>query len=133
VLENGISTATRKHASTRFVRELRHPPHVTCRTKKLASTPPGLAGAQPAAPAQRPPRPAGQRLGPRLGDRGAPRGAVPSIGLAAGARIVQAPGLPPAPAPDACRSALLPIIVCVYYCMQVINTHTHTKLFTWGL
>jgi hypothetical protein len=44
----------------------------TCRSKTLASTPPELAGAQPAAPAPRPPRPAGQRLGPRLGDRGAP-------------------------------------------------------------
>jgi hypothetical protein len=44
----------------------------TCRTKKLASTPPELAGAQPAAPAPRAPRPAGQRLGPRLGGRGAP-------------------------------------------------------------
>jgi hypothetical protein len=31
---------------------------------------------------------------------------VPSIGLAAGACIVQAPGLPPAPGPDACRAAL---------------------------
>jgi hypothetical protein len=31
---------------------------------------------------------------------------VTSIGLAAGARIVQAPGLPPAPAPGACRAAL---------------------------
>ena len=40
------------------------------------------------------------RRGPRS------RGAVPSIGLAAGARIVQAPGLPPAPAPGACRAAL---------------------------
>ena len=35
----------------------------TCRSKKLASTPPELAGAQPAAPAPRLPRPAGQRLG----------------------------------------------------------------------
>ncbi len=34
------------------------------------------------------------------------RGAVPSIGLAAGARIAQAPALPPAPAPGACRAAL---------------------------
>ena len=34
------------------------------------------------------------------------RGAVPSIGLEAGARIVQAPGLPPAPAPDGCAAAL---------------------------
>ncbi len=31
---------------------------------------------------------------------------MPSIRLAAGARIVQAPGLPPAPAPGACRAAL---------------------------
>ncbi len=31
---------------------------------------------------------------------------MPSIGLAAGVRIVQAPGLPPAPAPGACRAAL---------------------------
>ena len=31
---------------------------------------------------------------------------VPTIELAAGARIVQAPGLPPAPAPGACRAAL---------------------------
>jgi len=31
---------------------------------------------------------------------------VPSIGLAAGARIAQAPALPPAPAPGACRAAL---------------------------
>jgi hypothetical protein len=31
---------------------------------------------------------------------------VPSIGLVVGARIVQAPGLPPAPAPDACGAAL---------------------------
>ena len=32
--------------------------------------------------------------------------AVPSIGLTAGACIVQGPGLPPAPAPGACRAAL---------------------------
>jgi len=44
----------------------------TCRSKKLASIPPELASAQPAAPAARAPRPASQRLGPRLGDRGAP-------------------------------------------------------------
>ena len=31
---------------------------------------------------------------------------MPSIGLAAGARIAQAPALPPAPAPGACRAAL---------------------------
>jgi hypothetical protein len=77
VLENGISTATRTCASTRFVRERRHPPHVTCRTKKLA-------GAQPAAPAPRAPRPAGQRLGPRLGGRGAP--GVPQFVAAAPGR-----------------------------------------------
>ena len=89
----------------------------TYRSKKLASTPPELAGAQQAAPAAPhgptagnpawataprrgcPSRPAARR-GPRS------RGAVPSIGLAAGARIVQAPGLPPAPAPGACRAAL---------------------------
>ena len=43
-----------------------------CSSKKLASTPPELAGAQPAVPAPHAPRPAGQRLGPRLGDHGAP-------------------------------------------------------------
>jgi hypothetical protein len=31
---------------------------------------------------------------------------VPSIGLAAGAHIAQAPGMPPAPAPGACRAVL---------------------------
>ena len=31
---------------------------------------------------------------------------MPSIGLAAGARIAQAAGLPLAPAPGACRAAL---------------------------
>jgi hypothetical protein len=92
----------------------------TCRTKKLASTPPELAGAQPAAPraARRAPRgptagtPSGRprrrgcssRTAARRGPRS--RGAVTSIGLAAGTRIVQAPGLPPAPAPGACRAAL---------------------------
>jgi hypothetical protein len=151
----------------------------TCRTKKLASTPPELAGAQPAAPRAPRPAPRGPTAGtfgfsetrpaqnahhtgqlprtpplaapkssparppsslapsrprprpapraPRANGwdpvwattarRGCPsrtaarrgprsRGAVPSIGLAAGARIVQAPGLPPAPAPGACRAAL---------------------------
>jgi hypothetical protein len=54
------------HASSENV-DTPHIPH-----QKLASTTPELAGAQPAAPAPRPPRPAVQRLGPRLGDRGAP-------------------------------------------------------------
>ena len=44
----------------------------TCRSKKLASTPPELAGACAAAPAPRPRRPAGQRLSLRLGGLGAP-------------------------------------------------------------
>ena len=44
----------------------------TCRSKKLASTPPELAGACAAAPAPRPRRPAGQRLSLRLGVLGAP-------------------------------------------------------------
>ena len=44
----------------------------TCRSKKLTSTPPELAGAQPAAPAPLPRRPAGQRLSLHLGDVGAP-------------------------------------------------------------
>ena len=47
----------------------------TCLSKKLASTSPELAGAQPAAPAPSAPRPAGQRLGPRLdgpGTQGVP-------------------------------------------------------------
>jgi hypothetical protein len=92
----------------------------TCCTKKLDSKPPELAGDQPAATEPRDPRPAGQRLGPRLCGRGAPgvpishggalqppeQGAVTSIGLAAGASIVQAPGLPSAPVQDACRAAL---------------------------
>ena len=60
----------------------------TCRSKKLASTPPELAGARPAAPAPRLQRPAGQRLGtppgrPRRagGAHLAPRGrAAPGAG-----------------------------------------------------
>ena len=34
------------------------------------------------------------------------RGDVPSIGLAAGEHILQAPGMPPAPAPGTCRAVL---------------------------
>ena len=56
VLENGIYTAARTHASTRFVRSVDTP---TCRTKKIASMPSELAGAMSDAPAPRPPRPAG--------------------------------------------------------------------------
>ena len=44
----------------------------TCGSKKLASTPPELAGACAAAPALRPRRPAGQRLSLHLGVLGAP-------------------------------------------------------------
>ena len=44
----------------------------TCRSKKLASTPPELAGACAAAPALRPRRPAGQRLSLHLGGPGTP-------------------------------------------------------------
>jgi hypothetical protein len=84
-----------------------HPPRARWR-------PAGCARAAPAPPrgptAGNPARgPAGRRGCPsgtatRRGPRS--KGAVPSIGLAAGARIAQAPGLPPAPAPGACRSAL---------------------------
>ena len=117
VLENGISTTTCTHASTRFVRERRHPPHAAA--KSSPARPPSSLAPQLAAPAPRLPRPAGQRLPAwaTASRRGCPsgtaarrgprsRGAVPSIGLAAGARIAQAPGLPPAPAPGACRAAL---------------------------
>ena len=72
VLENGISTATRTHASTRFVRERRHPLHAAPKSSP-ARPPSSLAPSRPR------PRPAGrarrarrQRLGPRLGDRAAP-------------------------------------------------------------
>ena len=90
----------------------------TCPTEMLASTPPELTGTCAAAPAPRPRRPAGQRLSLHLGGPGSAggahlctagpggprsRGVVPSIGLAAGARIPQAPALPPAPAPGTAR------------------------------
>jgi hypothetical protein len=68
VLENCISTA---HMPARAASESADTP--TYRTETLASTPPEIALALPAAPAPRPPRPAGQRQGLRLGDLGALR------------------------------------------------------------
>jgi hypothetical protein len=60
-------------------RGLQHTPHLsepehtpTCSSKKLTSRPPELAGDQPAAPAHSDPRPAGQLLGPRVGEHCAP-------------------------------------------------------------
>jgi hypothetical protein len=84
-----------------------HPPRARWR-------PAGCARAAPAPP--RGPTAGNPAWGPAC-RRGCPSGsaahrgprsrwAVPSIGLAAGVRIVQAPGLPPAPAPGACRAAM---------------------------
>ena len=71
VLENGISTATCTHASTRFVRERRHPPHAAAKSSP-ARPPSSLAPSQP-----RPRRacraPLANGWEPRLGDRVAPR------------------------------------------------------------
>ena len=77
VLQNGISTATRTR-STCFVRELRHP-HLPQQKAR-----------------QHAPRARVAPLPPEQGRCALYRG------LAAGARIVRAPGLPPAPAPCAC-------------------------------
>ena len=81
VLKNGISTATRTR-STCFVRELRHP-HLPQQKAR-----------------QHAPRARVAPLPPEQGRCALYRG------LAAGARIVRAPGLPPAPAPCACAPEL---------------------------
>ena len=81
VLQNGISTATRTR-STCFVRELRHP-HLPQQKAR-----------------QHAPRARVAPLPPEQGRCALYRG------LAAGARIVRAPGLPPAPAPCACAPEL---------------------------
>jgi hypothetical protein len=70
VLENGISTATCTHASSRFVRERRQPPHAAAKSSP-ARPPSSLAPSQP-----RPRRPCRTPLAngwePCLGDRVAP-------------------------------------------------------------
>jgi hypothetical protein len=57
VLKKGISTATCTHASTRFIRERRHPPHAAPKSSP-ARPPSSLAPSRP-----RPQYPAGQLLG----------------------------------------------------------------------
>ena len=70
VLESGISTAIRTHASTRFVRERRHPPHAAPKSSP-ARPPSELAPSRPRPRrARRAPRANGWE--PRLGDRVAP-------------------------------------------------------------
>jgi hypothetical protein len=118
VLENGISTATRTHASTRCVRA--RTPHTHAAPKSSPARPPGsLAPCRPRTRcARRAPRANGWDLiWATSARRGCPsrtavrrgpqsRGAVPSIGLAAGARIAQAPAPAGAPAQGACAAAL---------------------------
>jgi hypothetical protein len=114
VLENGISTATRTHAITHFFREHRHPPQAA--PKSMPALPPSLLTTSRPRPrcARRHPRancwdPAwatSNVWGAHLAQLPPEQVNVPSIRLAAGSRIVQAPGLPPAPASVACRAVL---------------------------
>ncbi len=113
----------------------------TCRTKKLASTTPELdvahcspASRSCAAPAETRWPTAGNPAWATAYSRGCPSGTaqhrghqsrddVPSIGLAAGAHIVQAPGLPPAPAPGVCRAVLRS---STRYCPQFVAASPST-------